>query len=455
MKSYYITVIYSILLSGCVVQEYKAVSSMPLPQKFIYAQEENNTSISQHWWVEFGSATLNQLIDDALVQNYDVLSALQKIEQAKLQLANADAALLPKADFSSTQSNTIEDKKTTSNKATNIAVNVNYEIDLLGKVKSTYASKAASATLEISKYDLEAAKLMLTSNIASGYFQYLILDKRISIAKENVQIAQKIYEIINAKYKYGIASAIDISRQKSALLYQQSILISLQAQKQQQLSALAILCGKKPQDFSLEAQSIESIKTIAVSPYIPSELLLHRPDIASAYENFKIVEALVDSANSARFPSFSLSANGGIASGTLLSFSNPTTLLGGVFGINYNLFDGGRLLQEAKIQESRANVAILTYEKTLITAFKEVEDALNNTALQVEQNKLQDAIYAESEKTFLLSQIRYKEGTVDLNTLLETQKSFFQAKESLAIQKLSHLNAIVTLVKTLGGGWQK
>lgn len=455
MKTYYIALIYSVLLSGCVVQEYKAVSSMPLPQKFIYAQEENNISLSQYWWREFGSTTLDQLMDDALVKNYDVLSALQKIEQAKLQLANANTALLPKADFSSTQGTTIEDKKTTSSKATNISVDVNYEIDLLGRVKSTYTSKVASANLEISKYDLEAAKLMLTSNIASGYFQYLILDKRISIAKENVQIAQKVYEIINAKYKYGTASAIDISRQKSALLYQQSILISLEAQKQQQLSALAILCGKKPQDFSLEGEPIESIKTIAVSSYLPSELLLHRPDIALAYENFKVVEALVDSANSARFPSFSLSANGGIASATLLSFSNPTTLLSGIFGVNYNLFDGGKLLQEAKIEESRANVAVLTYEKTLISAFKEVEDALNNAALQVEQNQLQDAIYAESQKTFLLSQIRYKEGSVDLNTLLETQKSFFQAKEALAIQKLAHLNALITLIKALGGGWQK
>jgi outer membrane protein TolC len=261
--------------------------------------------------------------------------------------------------------------------------------------------------------------------------------------------------IINTKYKNGTLSSMELSRQKMVLLSQQSSILSLKTQKDEQLRALALLCGEVPQNFSIKEESIESIKNINLSTPLSSTLLLHRPDIASSFEQLKIAEASIDSANASKFPSFSLNANGGLASSTLLFLTNPTSSIGAIFGIDYALFDGGKLDKEIKVEESKAKIAVQNYEKSLITALKEVEDGLSSVERERQEAILQKEMLKEAQKTFNLSNIRYKEGTIELQILLEAQKTLFEAKQNVATQKLAQLNALITLVKVLGGGWSR
>lgn len=431
------------------MKEHKEISTLKIPQNF--AQKSlGDKEISTYWWRDFHSPILNTLIDKALKRNYDILSASQRIEQAYLEVGIKDALDYPSVNLSSNSS--LSHKNSTIS-SSSFGVGVSYEIDLWGKIKSS--KKIANASLNISRYEFEALRLSLISTISSNYFNYLLLTQKLKLAQENLQIAQKIYAIINAKYKNGTLSSMELSRQKMVLLSQQSTILSLKTQKGEQLRALALLCGEVPQNFSIKEESIESIKTINLSTPLPSTLLLHRPDIASSFEQLKIAEASIDSANASKFPSFSLNANGGLASSTLLFLTNPTSSIGAILGIDYALFDGGKLDKEIKIEESKAKIAVQNYEKNLITALKEVEDGLSSVERERQEAILQKEMLKEAQKTFNLSSIRYKEGTIELQILLEAQKTFFEAKQNRATQKLAQLNALITLVKVLGGGWSR
>lgn len=441
--------------SGCLLKQSELNYELNIPQNFT-ANDEETGEISSFWWREYNSKNLDNLVKIALENSPDLLSAYEKINQAKLLLQNANAAYKPSIDASAGSSKNITKNashNTTHSNGTNIALSLSYELDVWGKIRSSI--ELQEANLNFTKYDFDALKLTLISNVTTTYFEYLALEQRVKIAKENLDIAEQIYKIVQSKYTNGITDKLDISRQKQLLLSSESSLSTLKTQKELKLNALALLVGVHSSELVLNDESLEMIAFVKPKTTLPSQLLLKRPDVAASLSQLEASKSSIDIARAAKLPSFSLSASGGVASAYLLSLINPAYSVGAGLGMGYNLFDDGELENKIQIERSKSKALVQNYKNSVLVAFKEVNDALLNISLDRGEVKLYEQMLSESKISYDIAKIKYENGSDDLNSMLDVQKSYFNSKDSMISQKLSYLVSLVELNKSLGGGWSK
>ena len=456
MKKISLLVIFTFLIfSGCSTIEPELDADLEIPQNY-KASSKAKTEILEKWWQDFNALYLNKLIDQALTDSPDLLAAYEKIIQAEITLNSAGASYLPSVDLkagsSSTKQFASQGSSSSTSKATSAEIAMSYELDIWDKIGANIRS--ANANVKMNIYDYEAFKLILISNITENYFSYVTTEERIKIAKKNLDISQKVLAVMQARLEFGAINELDVRREQTALYVQEAALLSLQNQALAYKNALAILVGTPPSLFEIQSQSLQAIATPSVGVGLPSELLLRRPDIAAQKEAIESSKALIQVADALRYPSFSLSASTGSSSSELLSFTNPTNAISAGVGMTYNIFDDGRLKNQRLIEESKAEATLLTYKKTVLNAFKEVEDALNDVAYRVESYKLMQKILNESQSNFTIASLQYKNGTIDFTTYLEIQRTFFISEEQLLVSKQENLNATLRLYKSLGGGFK-
>lgn len=441
----------ALFFSACSSAHLQVKSQYELPKSL---ENQNVELVKPTWWEEFKLQELNLLVKQSLKNNSDMLMALQKIEQAKLQLNIAQASYFPTIDASAnTSSNKKREYKENyaNSESTTASLSMKYELDLWGKIRAS--NSIAQAALTMTQYDLDTIRLSLISTLVQTYFEYIANQEKIALTLEVFENEKQEFNIMQKKYELGSISALDLSQQKSSLLSYESTLATLYFQKQTLHSSLALLVGKPSQELELQESSFEKIALPKVSENLSSTLLLNRPDVAKAYEQIQSSNASIHMAFASQFPSFSLTGSAGQASVSLLSLSNPTTTLGLGLGLNLNLFDQGALKNQVKIEQSKAKENVENYKKVLLTALKEVEDSLNSVYTNNLQNELKESILQQEDKTLYLSQLQYEYGLIDFSSLLDAKKAHTQAKEAVVNQKLSYLSSLVTLQKSLSSSW--
>jgi len=191
-----------------------------------------------------------------------------------------------------------------------------------------------------------------------------------------------------------------------------------------------------------------------INPGLPAELLVRRPDLASAEAQLAAANANVAAARAALLPSIQLTGSAGLASGALLSFlGGGTSAVGIALSLLQPIFDGGRLRGQVSVSQSREREIVENYRKVILAALKDVEDALVATSRQAQQETLQAQVQAQAREALRLAEVRYREGADDLLTVLDAQRTLFSAQDQLAQIRLNRLEAAVSLYKALGGGW--
>jgi outer membrane protein, multidrug efflux system len=228
----------------------------------------------------------------------------------------------------------------------------------------------------------------------------------------------------------------------------------LELQGRQTRAALAVLIGRVPQNFVLTDEAIMDIALPDINAGVPADIITRRPDLASAEAQLQAADADVAAARAALLPAVQLSASAGKATAALFSLSNASDSLGWSLSLAQTLFDGGRLRNQVKLSESQRISLLEQYRKTIYTALQEVDDALDRTAVNAEQEQRQADIVTQAQRTLRLTEVRYREGSDDLLALLDAQRSLFQAQDQLAQQRQARLTAAVDLYKALGGGWR-
>ncbi|GGC10662.1 RND transporter [Oxalicibacterium flavum] len=445
-------------LSACAGHIEATRPDVALPQTWMEASS-GNAALQRDWWRGFQSEELSALIEDAQATNPTLLIAAERVTQAEITARSAGASLFPLLTVSAdtgtgrVKSGTATVGGWAKSESSGASLQVNYEVDVWGRVAATAAS--ANASLDATRFDLETARTTLTTGVANAYFQTLALRTRLKIAEQNLAIAEKLFAIVEARYRYGSASALDVSRQRSTVLAQRATILPLQTQERQTVTALAILLGRPPQSLQVAAQGIEGLAVPEVAPNLPSTLITRRPDIASAEATLYAADANVAAARAALLPTISLSGAAGASSSALLNLGSPTYSIGIAASIVQTLFDGNRLRLQVESSESSRRQLVESYRSTIYTALKEVEDALGNTTRNREQERSQTEIRAEAQRALRLSELRYREGADDLNSLLDAQRTLFSAEDSLAQQRLSRLTGTTDLFKALGGGWER
>ncbi|WP_231497757.1 TolC family protein [Methylibium sp. T29-B] len=445
----------ALALAGCATAIDTTRPTLDLPPQWNEAATAASGPLQRDWWRGFQSDELARLIDAAQAGSPTLAIAAERVQQAEIAVRSAGATLFPSVSVSGNSGARRADPgpgfDASTSKSSSVSLGVSYEIDLWGRLAA--GVKGAEASLAASRYDLETARLSLSTGVANAYFQVLALRMRIEIARDNLAIAERVFGIVESRYRNGAASALDVSRQRITVLSQRATLEPLEVQERQTVTALAILLGRPPQALQVETRSFERFAVPEAGAGLPSELLVRRPRPGQ-----RRGPARRGRCRRGRGPCRAAAqrvavGSAGLASTALLSLANPSSSLGLSASIVQTLFDGGRLRNQVALGESARRQLVESYRLAIYTALKEVEDALGNAVRNRGQEQAQLAIRDEAQRSLRLAELRYREGADDLTSVLDAQRTLFSSIDQLAQLRLARLTAALDLFKALGGGW--
>ncbi|MDR2014727.1 MAG: efflux transporter outer membrane subunit [Azoarcus sp.] len=447
------------LVAACSFTEPAMRPDIALSEQWLEAVHATDAAMpSADWWRGFGSSSLDSLIAEALEGNPDLRAQGERVIQAELALRVANASLFPTLNLSGNSSRSYNDGGSSGNsvdrKSTALNLAASYEVDLWGRVSASITSGKAS--LAASRHDYESASLSLAASVATAWFQHLASVERLRIAQENLAIAERVFKVVEARYRNGATSALDLSRQTTTVLSQRAQIDPLEVQARQTRMALDILRGRAPSPTSDESlDALAGLAIPAINAGLPSELLLRRPDIAGAEARLAAAAANVGAARAELFPRITLSGGGGLTTDALFSLAHPASVVQLSAAILQTIFDGGRLRAQVETARSRERELLETYRKTILSALQEVEVSLSNAARDARQEEAQTQILAEAERGLRLAELRYGTGADDLLSVLDAQRTRFAVQDQLAQLRLARLTGAVNLFKALGGGWRQ
>jgi NodT family efflux transporter outer membrane factor (OMF) lipoprotein len=428
------------------------------------------------WWRGFGSDELDALILAAKDSNLDIGMAAARVEQAEAQMRSTSSSLWPQLNLGFDASRTgpldagAAAKESGSGSGSSggasgssstsldrnsfgLSLSASYEVDFWGRNRS--ARNAALEALRASVFDQQTVALTATTTVATTYLQILSLRDRIAIADNNLANARDVLNVVTAKAKLGAVSPADLAQQTGVVAAQEAALAPLEQQERENIHALAILLGRNPEDLSIKAHSLDTLAVPPLATGLPSELLTRRPDIAKAEADLAGADADVVAARAAMLPTVNLSGALSLETAVLSTLFGPAGAAYSVAGsVMQTIFDGGKLAADADVAEAQRKELVLSYRSVIITAFSEVENALVAIRALDRQYVLQQVQVEQADKAFRIVSARYKGGSDDLITLLDAQRTLFDAQDSLGQLRLQQLQAVVTLYKALGGGWQ-
>ncbi len=412
-------------------------------------------TLTRDWWRRFGSAELSRLIDDAVRASPDLAIAAERVVQAEAQMRVAHATLFPGLSFGAgtgrRETRPPQGSWSGAN-SSSAALEASYELDLWGRIGANLRS--AEFSLRASRFDMETVRLALAAGVANGYFEVLSLRGRLASARENLAIAQRVLDVVDSRSRNGAASALDVARQRAAVLTLRASIPPLELEQRQTLYALAILTGRPPEGFDAAGSSVDSLAVPRVAPGLPADLLARRPDLASAEAQLAAANADVAAARAALLPDISLTGSAGLASNVLINFLNaPTASVALGASLLQPIFDGGRLRGQVDAAAARERELVETYRKSILAALADVESALASVSRTAQQEALQAQVLEQARIALRLAEVRYRAGSDDLLVVLDAQRTLFQAEDQLAQLRLSRLQASIGLFKALGGGW--
>ena len=407
------------------------------------------------WWTKFGAEELAPLQETAQRENLDIAMAGARVLQAEANDGVALSALFPTvgADIGGTRTGS-RITGLTGNRF-NAGLTASYQQSFFGG--EYHSLRAARENLRAQRYAAAVTGISVSASVADQYFTILSLRERIAINKENVAAARRILTITEAKVSSGVSSNLDLAQQQAIVAQQESRLPGLVAQEREARYALAILLGRAPENYDVRAQNLDSILAPVVQPGLPSELLLRNPSVAQAEAALYAAHANVDAARAAFFPSLGLTGTAGYGPVAALSnLFNPSTFVWSIgASVLQTIFDGGRIGAQKDFANAVQQELIANYRKTVFTAFQDVETGLGQMQATTETLAFVEVQTRASAEAFRISELQYREGTIDILSLLQAQQSLFGAQDALVQVKLSRLRASLTLYNALGGGWEQ
>lgn len=416
------------------------------------------------WWAGFGTDELAPLQVTAQQENLDVAMAAARVLQAEASDGVALSALFPslgasigvtRAGSNTPSINTVTGVPSRASTRFNAGLTASYQQGFFGT--QFLQLQAARETLRAQRYAAAVTGISISAQVADEYFTILHYRERIAIAKENVAAARRILAVTEAKVQSGVSSNLDLAEQQAVVAQQESRLPGLIEAEKEARYALAILLGRAPEGYDVHAQNLDGINAPTIQPGMPSELLLRNPSVAQAEAQLYAAHANVDAARSAFFPSLSLTGDAGYG---------PSSTLGNLFkaggfawsigaSVLQTIFDGGRIKAESDLAKAQQQELVANYRKVVFTAFSDVESALGTVKSTADQLTLIDTQTKADAEAFRISELQYREGTIDILQLLTAQQNLFTAQDSLVVTKLARLEASLALYNALGGGWEQ
>lgn len=426
------------------------------PDRYIYAGRfvQDSMAWDAPWWELFGDTTLNRLVQTALTNNRDLLSAVSRVEQARLERAVTRAAFLPSVGVGvSAEGEYTERTKIEQEYA--LEPSLSWEISLFGALRNT--TRAAQAAVFASEWALRGVELSLAAEVATTYFTLLQYQRDLGIARRSYSLRQESAALIDSMFRYGMSDGVALEQARSLVytaaadipLYERSVaqthltlntlLGELPSRPQWDLCALCLMADSQPTEIPIG---------------LPSDLLHRRPDVMQNYYAMRQAAAEAGIARSDRFPSIALTAKGGIASTSIkgLTSSNPWAWDASLSLIE-PVFAFGKLRRREQAAVESYNQSVYAYEQSLLDAFADVESALKSISTNRSQTERYAELVLANDRIASMTQALYKSGMSGYLDVIDAERNLYQSQmEYVNLVAQQYIN-YVDLFKALGGGW--
>jgi outer membrane protein, multidrug efflux system len=465
-----LVILTAILFSGCEVGPDYHRPKVQIPAAFTapglsqQEQTQDSSFADLPWWKVFHDPELQKLIKTALKNNYDLMSATERINAARAQVgitrSNQFPQLSANADFSGGKNS----EKIKSNIFL-LAADAAFQLDFFGRFRR--ATEAARAQLLGTEYAQKTVILTLVSDVASDYFELCDLDLQLQITKETVRTQEDSVNLTRLRLKHGVATRLDVLQARQVLDAANVQIPDLERQIGQREDAISILLGNYPQGVPrgrpLGTETPKGwVWTETLPPQLPaglpSSLLERRPDILEAEQSLVAANADIGVAKAMFFPQVSLLGSGGGAWGHTVIFGSSVPAHLGVESYEASLaqplFEGGYLRNNLRYAKSEFRQALIGYRQTIQQAFGDVSDALIAYQKYHQVRERQEQTVKDLQESVSVSLMRYRGGTANYLEVLDSQRSLFSAELTLAQARNNEYQSLVQLYKALGGGWK-
>ncbi|MFC0307163.1 efflux transporter outer membrane subunit [Rhizorhabdus histidinilytica] len=449
------------MMAGCSMAPAYRPPQTPAPQGF--KEVEGWTAATPmdaaprgDWWTAFDDPVLDDLIRRAAQASPTLEAALARYNQARAAARIESADLFPQiaagadAGRQRVSGNRFNGNGTAQTYSQyTVGATLDYELDLWGRIRN--GAKAARADAEASGDDLASARLSLQTAVADAYARLRGLDAEAELLRQTVDAFGKAYELTAKRHDGGIASGSDVNRARTVLDNARAQISAIANQRAATEHEIAALVGAVASDFAIPVRD-RPLVSPAIPAGAPSALLQRRPDIAAAERRMFAANARIGVARAAFFPTLTLGLAGGwqTTHGELFAAPNGFWGLGPASAL-LSLFDGGRRKAGVRLSRAEYDEMAADYRGTVLTAFREVEDALAASRHLADQIAQQRSAATAAERTSQLALTRYRDGAADYLEVVTAQTDALDARRALLSAETQRMRASVALVRALGG----
>ncbi len=430
---------------------------------------------SVEWWGIFGDPVLSQLVIAAHQNNNNIRLAGLRVLEARASLGIARGSRYPQAQFiagDATRINLSESNANTAGSADlsyvqyNLGANASWEIDFWGRFRRGIESADANLLASIASYD--DTLVLLTAQVAVAYVAIRTTEEQLRIARDNLAIQERSYDIVDVLYRFGQSNELDVQQAQTLLLSTRATIPDLEISLRQAHHALAVLLGLPPTDLTQilggEGHIPEVPEKIMVG--IPADMLRQRPDVRRAELLAMAQNAQVGVAKADLYPSFSINGSLGLAAsgntnttrtgdsgiGELFRSDSVTYTVGPSFVWPFLNYD--RIKNNIRVQDARLQQSLVQYQETVIQAAREVEDAMVAFVGSQQQDVILVDTVESAKRSSELSMLRYQEGFADYQRVLDAQQALFGQQQRYVSNKGFAIQSLISVYGALGGGWQ-
>ncbi|HTT97411.1 MAG TPA: efflux transporter outer membrane subunit [Rhizomicrobium sp.] len=460
----------ALLCAGCTVGPDYKKPDVAVPASFREAPNAASASDADlaQWWMQFNDPELQSLVIRALKSNLDLQTAASRVREAREQEIIEGAAGLPHVNASGNHLHFHSNGDPlagltgqppapggTDVKLYNVGFDATWEIDIFGGVRRSV--EQAQADTEAAVWQMHDGEVSLTAEIATDYLELRTLQARLSILADEEKRERDTLSLVSARAQAGFVTQLDVNQQISQAESTAAQIPPLQAQMRASEHAIAILLGGLPDALAKELETTPpppATPTI-LPPGLPSDLLRRRPDVREAERKLAAATAGIGVAVADLYPKFNLLGGASFTSNrldNLLSTSNLGEL--GLLQITWPIFQGGKIYANINAKKEETTQAYLAYQKSVLGAIKDAEDALTREATDIQRVQALDRAARSAQSSALIARQQYAAGFVTYINVLQTQATDLSTRDQLAQGQLALATDLVSLYKALGGGWQ-
>lgn len=450
---------------------------VPAPPAWLLAsQEEYDTQPLElvEWWNILADPVLIDLITLAHRNNNNLKIAGLRVLEARAALGIAVGNQYPQSQLAAGDASAVGASESGANTTAgdldftqfNLGVNASWEVDFWGKFRR--GIEAADAGLLSSIANFDDVYIVLTAQVADTYTVIRATEEQLRIARENLVLQQRSYDITTVLYENGESSELDALQALTLLLATKATIPGLEATLRQTQNAMSILLGRSPGDLATLLAGPTTLPEVPAQLItgIPADMLRQRPDVRRAEMQAMAQNALVGVATADLYPSFSIRGSLGLTAAggtdtTRTGDSGPGELFRAeslAYSVGpsfvWPFLNYGRIKNNIRVQDARLQQALVQYRQTVIQAAREVEDAMAAFIGATEQGEILLATVAAARRASEISLLRYREGFADYQRVLDAQQALFTQEQRYATNQANVVRALISMYLGLGGGWQ-